>query len=81
MHLKNRDKKFVTLRSRGNEVVRVVGAGNRAFLEQADKLVLELIKRIADKTVDPAKPKRHAQKVERPVTASERHWGDYFKRN
>ena len=56
MPLKNREEKFVTLHSRGNEVVRVVGAGDQAFLEQADKLVLELTKRIADKTVDPAIP-------------------------
>ena len=54
--LKDREKRFVTLRSRGNEVVRVVNAGDRALLEQADKLVLELTKRIEDKTVDPAMP-------------------------
>ena len=56
MPLRDRGKKFVTLRSRGDEVVRVVNAGDRAFLEQADKLVLELTKRIADKTVDPTSP-------------------------
>ena len=56
MPLRDQEKKFVTLRSRGNEVVRVVSAGDRAFLEQADKLVLELTKRIADKTADPATP-------------------------
>ena len=56
MPSRDRGEKFVTLRSRGNEVVRVVSAGDRAFLEQADKLVLELIRRIEDKTVDPTLP-------------------------
>lgn len=44
---------FVTLHSRGGEVIYVPHLRHRLFLKEADKLIMELEKKIEEKTRKP----------------------------
>lgn len=44
---------FVTLHSRGGEVIYVPNPRHRSFLKEADELIMELEKKIEEKTRKP----------------------------